>query len=64
MNTLADTYDGLAARDAGCDPPRTRGLLRRLAALSAADREATRRFPDAEEIRLALHALGRGFDCM
>ena len=66
MNAISETFDGLRLPSqrrlaAGARP----GLLRRIAAsLAEQDRDARRRFPDPEEIRLSLHALGRGFDCM
>jgi len=65
MNALTDTYDGLNLGSAGNDRRHGWSLLKRLfERIAAEDRAARRRFPDGEELRLSLHALGRGFDCM
>jgi hypothetical protein len=65
MNALSDTFDGLDLGSSGNDRRHGWSLLKRFVErIAAEDRAALRRFPEGEELRLSLYALGRGFDSM
>ena len=77
MSTTSDTYESAELR---ATDYRRRGawdVLQRLTSrlsraggaeksrkLAAREDAARPEFPNEDEVRLALHALGRGFDCM